>query len=101
MSIAAAVPDCQTCGACCAYSAEWPRFTLEEDAHLDAIPPALVAADLSGMRCTGTRCDALQGEIGVVAACSIYALRPQVCHACEPGGDECGQARWAYGLAPP
>ena len=33
---------CQTCGACCAYSRTWPRFTTEEDADLDRIPAKLV-----------------------------------------------------------
>ena len=29
---AAVSPDCRTCGACCSFSREWPRFTLEDDA---------------------------------------------------------------------
>jgi Fe-S-cluster containining protein len=34
---------CQSCGACCSTSAEWPRFTLEDDADLDSIPAEYVA----------------------------------------------------------
>ncbi|TIW89146.1 MAG: YkgJ family cysteine cluster protein, partial [Mesorhizobium sp.] len=34
----APVFDCQSCGACCSYSAEWPRFSTEDDAQLDRIP---------------------------------------------------------------
>ena len=45
--------DCQSCGACCSYSAEWPRFSMEDDSQLDRIPEKFVAADLSGMRCEG------------------------------------------------
>ena len=29
---------CQACGACCSYSQNWPRFTIEDDAQLDLIP---------------------------------------------------------------
>ncbi len=90
---------CQSCGACCAYSADWPRFSLEEDAALDRIPEALVRADRGGMKCDGDRCTALTGEVGVATACSIYADRPDVCKACLPGDDSCLTARRRYGLA--
>ena len=90
--------DCQACGACCAYSAEWPRFTLESDAALARIPEKFVAADLSGMRCSGGRCDALTGEIGSATACGIYDVRPDVCRACLPGDPECRLAREKFGM---
>ncbi|RVA08938.1 YkgJ family cysteine cluster protein, partial [Mesorhizobium sp. M7D.F.Ca.US.004.03.1.1] len=38
----AALFDCQSCGACCSYSAEWPRFSTEDDAQLDRIPEKYV-----------------------------------------------------------
>lgn len=91
--------DCQACGACCAYSSEWPRFSLETDEELDAIPEALVAADLSGMKFEGERCCALKGELGKHVACTIYAVRPIVCRDCMPGDPECLIARAARGLA--
>ncbi|QKC72269.1 MULTISPECIES: YkgJ family cysteine cluster protein [Mesorhizobium] len=94
----ASVFDCQSCGACCSYSAEWPRFSTEDDAQLDRIPEQYVAADLSGMRCEGVRCSALSGEIGKSTACGIYELRPDVCRACMPGDAECLMARRAIGL---
>lgn len=90
--------DCQSCGACCSYSAEWPRFSTEDDAQLDRIPQKHVAADESGMRCDGVRCSALSGEVGKHTACGIYELRPDVCRACMPGGDDCLMARRAHGL---
>lgn len=90
--------DCQSCGACCAYSAEWPRFSLESDEQLALIPEAFVAADLSGMRCENDRCLALAGEIGKHVACTIYAVRPEVCRACMPGDPECLMAREAHGI---
>ena len=90
--------DCQTCGACCSYSDEWPRFSLEEEAQLELIPEVLVAVDLGGMRCVGGRCSALDGKVGAATTCTIYAIRPDVCRACMPGGDDCLMARAAFGL---
>ena len=100
-SARAQAPDyspCQACGACCAYSSNWPRFTTEEDTALDLIPPEFVNERLSGMRCNGDRCAALQGEIGVATACTIYAIRPEVCRICLPGDAECTMARKKHGL---
>ena len=88
--------DCQACGACCTFSAEWPRFSLETDAEIDAIPSQYVAT--SGMRCVGNRCSALVGEVGKATACGVYPVRPQVCRACVPGGDDCRMARERHGL---
>ncbi|WJR77769.1 YkgJ family cysteine cluster protein [Bradyrhizobium sp. NP1] len=96
-----AVPDqspCQSCGACCAYSANWPRFTIEDDDQLDLIPAELVNERLSGMRCEGDRCAALHGVIGQATACRIYSVRPDVCRTCMPGDAECDMARRRHGL---
>ena len=89
---------CQSCGACCAYSANWPRFSTEEDAALDLIPPDLVNAAQSGMRCDGDRCAALAGKIGVATSCTIYDVRPEVCRSCVPGDAECDMARRRHRL---
>ncbi|HEY4202501.1 MAG TPA: YkgJ family cysteine cluster protein [Devosiaceae bacterium] len=91
--------DCQSCGACCSYSASWPRFSTESDAELDLLPAKFVASNLSGMRCEGERCSALEGKVGVKTSCQIYAIRPQVCRTCAPGDDDCLMARKAFGLA--
>ena len=91
---------CQACGACCAYAADWPRFSTETDAELDRIPAALVAPSLAGMRWSGDRCAALDGTIKVATACRIYADRPHVCRACQPGDDACTMARTKWGLEP-
>lgn len=85
--------DCQSCGACCAYSADWPRFSLESDAEIERIPAEYVSADLGGMRCSNDRCDALEGKLGIHVGCRIYAVRPIVCRTCMPGDDECLMAR--------
>ena len=39
------------------------------------------------MRCSGNRCVALVGEVGISTACAIYAVRPHVCRPCLPGDD--------------
>ena len=89
---------CRSCGACCAFSREWPRFTLEDDAELARIPSQFVDERLARMRCDGERCSALAGEVGVSTSCQVYDVRPHVCRACEPGDDACRMARARFGL---
>ena len=90
--------ECRACGACCSFSPEWPRFSLESDADLDLIPSAFVDSDLGRMRCSGDRCAALEGEVGILTACAIYTVRPDVCRACSPGDDSCEMARRRFDL---
>lgn len=90
--------DCQTCGACCAYSADWPRFSLETDEELAKIPEKFIAADLSGMKFEAGRCAALTGELGKHVGCAVYADRPLVCRTCMPGDAECRIARAEFGF---
>jgi hypothetical protein len=89
---------CRSCGACCSYSADWPRFSLESEAQLARIPPALIAESEGGMRCTGVRCAALVGVVGRSTSCAIYPVRPDVCVACLPGDASCLEARHHFGL---
>jgi uncharacterized protein len=89
---------CRACGACCSFSQEWPRFSLESDADLDRIPRAYVDGDRGRMRCSGNRCDALVGDVGFSTACAIYTVRPDVCRACLPGDDACQMARRRFNL---
>ena len=91
---------CRSCGACCAYSANWPRFSTEDDAALELIRKNLVNDENAGMRCEGDRCAALSGRIGVATSCLVYTARPEVCRVCMPGDVECNLARRRYGLAP-
>ncbi|MGO9698169.1 MAG: YkgJ family cysteine cluster protein [Xanthobacteraceae bacterium] len=93
-----AAADCRTCGACCSFSAEWPRFSTESDADLDRIPPVYIDNEQGRMRCSGNRCAALMGKVGVSTACAIYAMRPDVCKACLPGDDACQMARGRFNL---
>ncbi|HKM88205.1 MAG TPA: YkgJ family cysteine cluster protein [Xanthobacteraceae bacterium] len=96
-----AAADCRACGACCSFSAEWPRFSLETDADLDQIPRAYVDVKQGRMRCDGNRCAALMGEVGVATACAIYSLRPDVCKVCLPADDACQMARRRFNLQAP
>lgn len=92
-------PDiCQACGACCAYSHEWPRFTTEDDAVLELIPREFADHSRGRMRCSGNRCSALVGEVGVATSCAVYEVRPDVCRSCEPGDEACRMARRWFGL---
>jgi Fe-S-cluster containining protein len=92
---------CQSCGACCSFSAEWPRFSLESEADISWIPRALVDDARGRMRCNGDRCAALVGKVGVAASCAIYDRRPDVCKACMPGDDACRTARQFFGIDAP
>jgi len=89
---------CQSCGACCATSKDWPRFTLEDDAALARIPAEFVRECGSGIACTDDRCNALSGTVGKATTCAIYNVRPDVCRACVPGDEACTIAREKFGL---
>ncbi len=89
---------CQSCGACCATSRDWPRFTLEDDAALARIPEKFVDPSGARIACTGERCNALTGTVGTATSCLIYNVRPDVCRACEPGDEACTIARQTFGM---
>jgi len=90
--------ECRACGACCSFSPDWPRFSLESDADLDRIPQGYADRQHGRMRCSGNRCAALVGDVGISTACAIYAVRPDVCRACLPGDDTCQVARRHFNL---
>jgi uncharacterized protein len=90
--------SCGSCGACCPFSAEWPRFSLESELSLSQIPRIYVDEERSRMRCNGNRCAALVGDVGISTACAIYAVRPDVCKACLPGDGACQMARARFNL---
>jgi Fe-S-cluster containining protein len=90
---------CRTCGACCSFAADWPRFSTEDEIDLDRIPGLFVAVNLSGMRCNGDRCSALEGKVGISTTCAVYDARPHVCRACVPGDEACNMARSRFGLS--
>jgi Fe-S-cluster containining protein len=105
-------PSCDKCGACC-------RQLIVEAYDLDVLrEPHLAAADI-GERTREMVYQDLMAELEqdgaclVIAGggesckflresgtCAIYATRPNVCVALQPGDDQCGQARQAEGLPP-
>jgi Fe-S-cluster containining protein len=91
---------CRTCGACCSFSRDWPRFTTETDAEIALIASKFVRDDLRGMRCNGDRCSALVGDVGTSTSCAVYAVRPDVCRTCVAGDEACRMARQKIGLIP-
>lgn len=97
-STATEASPCQTCAACCSYSHQWPRFTTESDSEIARIASEFIDDSLWRMRCNGDRCAALVGEVGASTSCAIYAVRPEVCRACEPGDGACQMARQKFGL---
>jgi Fe-S-cluster containining protein len=89
-------PDCSKCGACCAYSFDWPEFVADDDG--DKIPERLIAEGGGCMRCDGDRCSALVGEVGKQVSCAVYADRPSPCREFSPGGAGCRQVRRFFKL---
>lgn len=100
---------CQSCGACCA-TFRVPMYWSEAEER--AIDPALVEK-IDPLRVAmrvddalHLRCIALDGDIGVVTACRIYAQRPGPCRdlgaAWEDGqpSPQCDRARARHGLPP-
>ena len=59
-------------------------------------PALILMVSLGRMRCNGDRCAALVGDVGVLTACTIYTIRPDVCRACLPGDDP---AKWHTGTS--
>lgn len=100
--------DCQACGACCCNTERnrgagiveyievtrakrlyrLQRETLRKLGFRDE-------RGLWHLRLVGDeqRCIALEGEIGVRVACTIYPTRPAGCKNVMPGDDECMLAR--------
>ena len=71
---------------------------MESDEQLARIPAKYVDDARGRMRCDGERCSALIGEVGKATSCAVYAVRPDVCHACLPGDDACREARRHFNL---
>jgi hypothetical protein len=105
--------DCLTCGACC-YNPDDNRKASyvdyiqvrTNDIQLRRQPDLLEeftvenAAGERHMRMTGPgqRCAALGGELGRAVACSIYAVRPRICHLVRAGDPTCLRLRVERGV---
>ena len=88
--------DCRTCGACCAFSADWPVLTTPRDHGPEGPGPEWT--DDGHVRWAGDRCAGLAGTVGVDVTCTLYARRPQPCRDCQAGSVPCEVARRAHGL---
>lgn len=101
------VPDCTTCGACCAYLL-CVAVKHSDDTPADAfwnITNETAAGEITVDRfmrrnSESGACAALDGKLGEEALCRIYPNRPQVCREFEAGSDKCRALRRAYGFEP-
>ena len=98
-----AVPDCQSCGACCASFRV--DFAVQELLSEGGRVPDGLAAPITRHTCRlrGTdhqppRCAALTGRVGERVACGIYEWLPSPCREFDAGGDACLRARLRHGL---
>ena len=107
--MSATASPCQSCGACCAaFRVDFHPAELTGGAFAwgEGVPPALtvpVTAQLvrmAGTDASPPRCVALQGEIGVAVACTIYDERPSPCREFDVEHPACDRARRLHGLPP-
>jgi len=99
--------DCVTCGACCVSPQDYETYVdveLDEEALIPARMLLRRARNFSSLRTKRTKdgfvvCVALTGKPGKRVKCSIYDVRPGVCHEFKPGGPACLVAREELGLS--
>lgn len=101
------IPDCLTCGACCA---SFVCVTLESDNAVASkdyweITKQSENGEFTVDRCIKRReedfsCTALEGKIGGNVSCRIYENRPKMCRTFEAGSDRCRAVRRAYNIEP-
>jgi Fe-S-cluster containining protein len=106
------IPDCITCGACCAspfVGEGYIQVNAEEEKRLDRLGlPVLEVMPGPDDRIVllGTKenrqgdrvCVALDGRVGKQVFCTIYEHRPSLCRQFEAGSPECFEARRAAGV---
>lgn len=103
-----AIPDCVTCGACCAFLscvAVKPTDSTPADFVWEITNETRDGGAITVdrfMRRTGDEfaCVALDGQLGEQVGCRIYPERPQVCREFEAGSDKCRALRRAYQIEP-
>ncbi len=104
---AEAVPDCETCGVCCAFALVVPAGKNESEkipAYLEIYPDdapdqppilRIMPRDAENGHCVN-----LGGELGKRVGCSVYDVRPTACRDFEAGSDRCREYRRMYGIEP-
>ena len=101
------VPECTTCGACCAYLLYVPvrpedveRLGETVEVTLDDAPEQFVIDRVLPRDKDSGHCSHLAGSIGRDIGCRIYTSRPGVCREFEAGSDRCHEYRRIYGIEP-
>ncbi len=105
MSCETTIHPCVTCGACChTYRVEFPVYELQS---MGGSVPDHLTHEVNGnrVRMNGTawhpvRCDALIGQCGEEAICSIYEQRSSTCRNFDFDSDRCHEARARHNLPP-
>lgn len=101
-----AVPDCQTCGACCDLDSIIPMDFAESERLgvyvevMDDDEEALIVDRLLTHDFSTGSCAHLSGELGRHVGCGVYGKRPGVCRDFEAGSDRCMEFRRMYGFEP-
>ncbi|MCW5961714.1 MAG: YkgJ family cysteine cluster protein [Pyrinomonadaceae bacterium] len=103
----APVPDCMSCGACCAafvYVSTAPGNDLADADCWKIVKNGrkrtITVDRLIRRRRSDKSCVALEGRLGEQVSCRIYNERPQMCRKFEAGSDRCHAVRRAYGFEP-
>ncbi len=87
-----AVPECQSCGACCfGPGVRYVRVTGDDYARLGEHAERLTVfiENRCYMRMEGGHCAALAIDAEGRFACRVYTLRPEVCRTLARGSGEC------------
>ena len=100
------VPDCSTCGGCCAYPlcVSVKAFDTTPQTHYWQITNKsgdIVVDQFMRRAQEKLTCIALAGKLSEKVNCQIYENRPQVCRDFEAGSDKCHAIRRTYGIEPP
>ena len=102
------IPDCMTCGACCA-SFVWVAVASDntissEDCwditRKDKNDDEYTVDRYVKRKETDFSCTALEGTVGENVSCGVYEERPRMCRKFEAGSDRCHAVRRAYGIEP-
>ncbi|MGH9948865.1 MAG: YkgJ family cysteine cluster protein, partial [Pyrinomonadaceae bacterium] len=102
----AAVPDCVTCGACCAFPMA-VSITENEAARIGNYTEVVLDREYADVvvgrfipRAENDKCVNLDGKLGERIGCAIYEERPKCCREFDAGSDRCHEFRRIYGLEP-
>ena len=105
----APIPDCLTCGACCAFlfviglnptdktPAENVWEVVQKAKNKEIVIDRFLRRDQETLCCAALDIKTESGK----AVCRIYERRPRACHNFEAGSDKCHGMRRLYELEPP